>query len=246
MKEVSLAAPAYNEQESIAHVVEGWHSYLKSFPELASFEIVVTNDGSRDDTGGILRRLAERYREVRVVDFPQNRGAAVALAAAIAHTSKEWVLLIDSDGQFPVSNLEALSKAVQNASADVAHGVRTRKENSAFTRLGSWASGWAANRIFGTAHRDFNCACKLIRGSLARSLRLEARGLNYSTDVMANLLARDVSIVEVPVRHQTRTGGKSSVRALHDAAHRFLFVMFLGLRQQLIKWQVLDKPRWPA
>lgn len=245
MKDVSLAAPAYNEADSIELIIEEWVAYLQSFPGLDSFEIIVTNDGSLDETSVILEKLAKRHKELQIVNFQENRGAAVALASAIAATTKSWVFLIDSDGQFPIENLRPMACALEQTGADVAHGVRARKENSPFTRLGSKLSGWITNRIYGSSYRDFNCANKLIRGPLARALPLEARGLNYSTDIMANLVARKVSIVEVPIAHHERRGGKSSVRAVRDATHRLIFVIYLAIRQSLIHYRILDRPRWP-
>lgn len=245
MKELSLAAPAYNEAETLYGIVENWIAYLKEFPGLSDFEIVIVNDGSRDDTGTVLDALAASYPQVRPIHFQENRGATVALGTAIANTTKEWVLLIDSDGQFPIENLRALHLAVESQNAEVAHGVRLQKKDSYFARFGSMVSGSLTNLVFSSHYRDFNCACKLIEGSLARSLQLEAKGLNYSTDVMANLVTRRARIVETEILHQKRLGGKSSLRALRDARHRFLFVMFLAIREKLRQWQVLERPRWP-
>ena len=241
---LSLAAPAYNEGESIARVVSGWLQYLRS-QNLDSFEIVITNDGSRDRTGAILDELAREAPELRVIHLERNLGAAAALAPAIQATRKDLVMLIDSDGQFPVENFEALQKALAADSADAAHGVRGRKIDSLFSRFGSWSSGRLSNWILGTHYRDFNCTCKLMKGGLARSLRLEAKGLNYSPDVMANLITRRVKIVEVSIQHRPRAGGKSSVRALRDALHRFLFVSYLGVRQFLMHAEILERPQWP-
>ena len=109
---LSVAAPAYNEAAGIEAVVAEWHGFLGARTDIASFEIVVCNDGSKDRTGEILDRLARQYPQVRPLHFAQNQGAAAALNAAIAATTGDWVLLIDSDGQFPVQNLPDMVEAV--------------------------------------------------------------------------------------------------------------------------------------
>src|SRR5690349_8059314 len=64
---LSIACPAYNEAAGIREVVEHWMEFLPTIPDLADFEVVVCNDGSRDDTGAILDALALRYPSLKPV-----------------------------------------------------------------------------------------------------------------------------------------------------------------------------------
>ena len=64
---VSIAAPAYNEAEGIENVVRQWIDYLRCTPAITRFEVVVCNDGSRDDTGAIIDRVAAEVPELRPV-----------------------------------------------------------------------------------------------------------------------------------------------------------------------------------
>jgi len=114
---LSIAAPAYNEAEGIESVVRQWIDYLKGLPAIERFEVVVCNDGSRDDRGAILDRIAALDPRLEPVHQPRNQGAAAALTAAIRHTREDWVLLLDSDGQFPIENLPRLIAAVEAAQA---------------------------------------------------------------------------------------------------------------------------------
>lgn len=238
---VSLAAPAYNEAGGLETIVTEWLSYLKGAPFIADYEVVVCNDGSRDETGAILDRLARQNSHVRAIHLAKNQGAAAALSKAIAATRLDWVLLLDSDGQFSVTYLMPMLKKVE-AGAKVVVGVREKKEDSLFSRVGTQASAMLCNLFFGTHFADFNSAFKLVSGPLLRSLTLEAKGLNYSTDVTAKLLERRMDMTELPIIHQPRGSGKSSMRAMHDALHRLLFVLYIGYRQLLFKLQVLQRP----
>jgi glycosyltransferase involved in cell wall biosynthesis len=240
-KTVSLAAPAYNEAEIIESVISEWVTHLRSIPWLTRFEIVICNDGSRDDTGAILDSLVSRWPELRPVHLTVNQGAAAALAQAIEATSLDWVLLIDSDGQFPVENLTRMREAVEREGAQAAIGVRRSKQDSAFARFGSWASGALCNLFHGTHYNDFNCALKLVDGSLLRSIPLEAKGLNYSTEMSSRLLERGVKMVEVEIEHRPRAGGRSSLRMLRGARDRLLFVAYIGFRQLLLNLKILRR-----
>lgn len=240
---LSLAAPAFNEADGIVPLVTGWLTYLRQANLADEFEIVICNDGSKDRTGALMDELARTNPEFKPIHHSVNQGAAAALTTAIQHTQGDWVLLIDSDGQFPVDNLPNLIESVKASRATAAVGVRPKKQDSAFTRLGSAASGWLCNFFHGTHYRDFNCALKLIEGRVVRSLHLEAKGLNYSGEVMSKLLERGVQLAEVEVSHSKRIHGVSSAKALTGARDRFLFVMYIGLRQLLLRTQVLQRPR---
>ena len=238
---LSVAAPAYNEAEGIEAVVADWHNFLSTHP-LAEFEIVVCNDGSKDDTGAILDRLADRYPQLRPLHFSANQGAAAALNAAIAATTGDWVLLLDSDGQFPIQNFPAMLEALRRTGGLAAIGIRQKKDR-AFARFGTWASGLLCNLAHGSRLKDFNSAFKLVSGPVLRHLGLEAKGMNYSTEVTSRLLERGIVPVEVTIEHRPRATGASHMRLLRGARDRFLFVLYVMLRQALLRRGILTRPQ---
>jgi dolichol-phosphate mannosyltransferase len=241
---LSIACPAYNEAEGIAVVLTDWVEYLEASHTAHWYEIVVCNDGSTDSTGRLLEELAQTYPMIKPVHHSMNRGAAAAFTTAVEHTTGEWVLLLDSDGQFPVENIAAMWQCAVESEADAVIGYRTKKEDSAFARFGSWASSALCGVIYGRRLRDFNSALKLVRGPVLRSLQLEARGLNSSTEITGRLLelGDHVKLVEVRATHLRRHTGRSSRRLFHDSWHRFLFVAYLGVRRFLQKQKVIQSP----
>ncbi len=237
---LSVAAPAYNEAEGIEAVVTEWHTFLSACDDVSEFEIVICNDGSKDRTGEILDRLIMPFPNLRPLHFAQNQGAAAALNHAIAATHGDWVLLLDSDGQFPIANLPDMLAAVRSG-AKAAIGIRQKKD-AAFARFGSWASGLVCNIVHGTGLKDFNSAFKLVWGPTLRGLGLEAKGMNYSTEVTSRLLERRIVPVEVAITHRPRTTGVSSMKLVKGAIHRFLFVIYIALRQLLLLLGILTRP----
>ncbi len=238
---LSIAAPAYNEGESIGAIVRTWSEYLSAMKNLKDFEIVVCNDGSKDNTGTILNELSHTDPHIKPVSFAVNQGAAAALSHAIHNTRHPWVLLLDSDGQYGIENVVKLIAEVEShPDCNAVIGVRMHKHDSAFTQFGSAASGWLCNLFHDTNYRDFNCALKLVDGEILRSLSLEAKGLNYSGEVSSKLIERGVVFREVEVEHKKRVAGRSSSQNLKAAWHRLLFVIYLGFRQFLIHQKVLQ------
>jgi glycosyltransferase involved in cell wall biosynthesis len=241
IESLSVAAPAYNEAESVGTVVESWATYLAARFAPGLHEIVICDDGSEDATGEILRALAARHPSIKICAHSANQGAAAAISTAIANTSHAWVLLLDSDGQFPIENLDLFAGARADSPAPAYIGFRSAKADRAFARFGSWGSGQICNLFHGTRYRDFNCALKLVEGRLLRSLPLEAKGLNYSTEITSRLLERGVEMRELQVLHQPRLRGRSSRSLLRGSLHRGLFVAYIGFRQLLLRWSVLQR-----
>jgi len=237
--DISVAAPAYNEAENIAVVVTEWRRYLDQHPGIGTWEIVVCDDGSTDGTGAILTALQADCSELVVVQFDRNRGAGAAIAAAIARTRLDWVVLLDSDGQFPIGNLDRFLGRLQ-AGDDVAFsGARIRKADTLPYRWGSAASGAVSNVLHRTRYRDFNSIFKVVRGPLLRALYLESGGMNCSTEITARIDELGHTWKEIPIVHRDRGGGQRRRRFWHGARDRALFVGYLGFRRRLQRLGVL-------
>ncbi|MGI5267956.1 glycosyltransferase family 2 protein [Nonomuraea sp. CA-218870] len=237
-----MAAPAYNEAANIAAAVTEWRDYLSGHPAIGAWEIVVCNDGSTDATGAILADLQESCPHLVVVDFPANRGAGAAIAAAIAHTRMDWVVLLDSDGQFPIANLDAFLDRLRAGEADAFSGARVRKADGLAYRWGSAVSGAVSNLTHGTRYCDYNSIFKVVRGPLLRALRLESGGMNCSTELTARVTELGHVWVEIPIEHRERGGGARGWRFWRGARDRALFVGYLGYRRWLLRRGVLRLP----
>jgi dolichol-phosphate mannosyltransferase len=238
---LSLAAPAFNEAAGIESVIQNWSEYLSKSTEIAEFEIVICNDGSTDATGAILDRLAQSDAKLHPIHFQANQGAAAALTAAIAGTHLDWVLLIDSDGQFPIENLPAMIGAVREQEGAAAIGIRAKKDRW-FARFGTASSATVCNLVHRSSIQDFNSAFKLVWGPLLRALKLEAKGMNYSTEVTSRLLEAGVAIAQVPIEHRARPTGASNMKLIRGAWDRALFVSYIAMRQALMGTGVLRRP----
>ena len=239
---LSVAAPAYNEAAGIARFVESWleHPHTRG---LDGFELVVCDDGSTDGTGEILATLAARHPSLRVVTHARNRGAGAAMATAIAATRLDWVLLDDADGQFPPDNLRSLAAALESNEARALLGTRKDKQDAPFARMGWRLSTLACNVVYQTSYADFSSACQLVEGPLVRALPLDARGLNYSLDVVAKLIERGIFPVEVPIEHLPRATGRSSRTLIRSSVERAAYVGYLAVRRTLQRRGVLAAMR---
>ena len=240
--EISVAAPAFNEAAGLGDTVRHWAEWLRTNEKVRRFEIVVCNDGSTDETGAVLSSLADQVPELVAVEHPVNRGAAAAMATSIRHTSMPWVLLLDSDGQFPIENLDQMLAALDLRARMAIVGSRKRKADTAFARFGSWASSRLCNLAHGTNFSDFTCMMRLLPGELVRSLPINSRGLNLPIELTSRLLERGVDIREVEIDHRARETGTGSLvgtKALFAAKDRVFYVGYVGARQLLLRLGVI-------
>ena len=151
------------------------------------------------------------------------------------------MLLIDADGQFPITNLAAMLAAVRAQRVPAAIGIRQKKDRR-FARFGTASSALVCNLVHRSAIRDFNSAFKLVWGPLLRALDFEARGMNYSTEVTSRLLEAGVPITQLAIEHRPRAAGASNMKLFRGAVDRLLFVTYIALRQALLGTGVLRRP----
>lgn len=125
MPSISVVAPAYNEQE----VLGEFHRRVSAvLIELGcDYEIVLVNDGSRDNTLALMHALRERDPHVTVVDLSRNFGKEIALSAGLDHTHGEVVVILDADLQDPPELIPAMLDGWREG-YDVVYGVRTKRD----------------------------------------------------------------------------------------------------------------------
>jgi len=234
LPELSLFFPAYNEAGNIEEAVKQALTVLPTVAE--KFEIIVVNDGSIDATLAIAKRLARKYKTVRVVS-QRNKGYGGALKLGIKSARYEWVFFTDSDLQF---DLQELKKFVAVSSAyDLMIGYRkNRAEGMKRQILAIALKFW--NRIF--LHfpiyiKDIDCAFKLIHKRVLREVTpLISDGAMVSTELLLKAHRAGFRFEQIGVSHYTRrigspTGNNLAVilKAVKDTfeLERYFFEMRL-------------------
>lgn len=236
---VGVCAPVYNEASNIRHTIDEWVGLLRSQGYL--FEIVLCDDASTDDTAAALSGL-DPQSGVRTVRHAVNQGAGAALRTAIASSRAEWLVLIDSDGQFSLADGLRMLAQARETGALAAIGVRKKKDRLLLV-LGSRLTSWMGNVIYRSRLRDFNCALKIVRGEECRSMQLRTTRFNYSTEMTSRILLMGLSLVEVPIGHAERQAGQSSARVFRDGWGRIKYLGYLWAEARLVRAGIMDLGR---
>jgi glycosyltransferase involved in cell wall biosynthesis len=201
---ISAVLPAFNEAPNLERAVGAVAAALQKWAP--SFEIVVVDDGSRDETPAVLDRLRTEHRTLRIVRHAENRGYGAAVRAGFHAARLPWVFLIDADNQFDPEDVRLLLEHAGNA--DIVAGYRRQRRDPVLRRLNAWAFFTLARALLGPLARDVNCAFKLIRRDLLQRMTLHADGALINTEVLVLARRLQARIVEVPVQHFPRTAGK--------------------------------------
>ena len=128
---ISIVAPAYNEAKNIAAFLAAITPVLDALGE--PWEIVFVDDGSKDDTLGMLVAARSQEARIKVVALARNFGKDVALSAGLRHARGRAVIPIDCDLQHPVELIPQMI-AKWRAGADMVIGIRTKRTEEGFFR----------------------------------------------------------------------------------------------------------------
>jgi glycosyltransferase involved in cell wall biosynthesis len=205
---LSILIPAYHEELTIGDVVR-LTRHVELEPLGIDKEIIVCDDGSRDQTSAEVERAAGGDPRVILLRHERNRGKGAAIRTALGVASGEIALVQDADLEYSVGDYRALLEPML-AGADVVYGSRF------LTR--SWPEGmhlanFVANKLLTGAsnllyhhHITDEATCfKVFRTQLLRELDLECEGFEFCPEVTSKLGLRRVRIVEVPIRYSARS-----------------------------------------
>jgi len=208
LAELSYFFPAHNESANLRGLVE---EALETLPALADrFEIIVVNDGSRDETPAIADALAAAHPEVRAVHHPTNLGYGAALRSGFAAARYETLAFTDGDRQFKVADLDRLIERYAAGDTDAVLGYRIRRADPIVRTLYARAYRLANRIFFGLKVRDIDCACKLFSRASLQGVNVESGGAFFSAELLIKLRARGRRIAEVGVPHYPRTAGSAT------------------------------------
>lgn len=226
---ISVFFPAYNDEGSIALMVERALALLPQFTD--DYEVVVVNDGSSDGTAAVLDELARRYATVRVIHHPKNRGYGGALRTGFLNATKDLVFYTDGDGQYDVSELATLVPLLKEE-VDVVNGYKLkRSDNRRRIVLGALYK-FLARLLFRLPIRDVDCDFRLMRRSAIQSVELVSTSGVVCTEMVYKLHRAGYRFTETPVHHYARLHGASQFFTLRRVGKTALD--FFGLWLQMV------------
>ncbi|MBI3392099.1 MAG: glycosyltransferase [Nitrospirae bacterium] len=201
---LSVVIPVYNEQENLPALFLRLTAALDKLGK--PFEILFTNDGSRDRSGAILKEFHHRRpRHVRVIELGGNFGQHMAIMAAFERVRGDVVVTLDADLQNPPEEIPKLLAAIE-AGHDVVGGYRENRRDPLFRRSASRLINGLRARITRIRMRDQGCMLRAYRRSIVDHITASGE---TSTFIPALAYSFAANPAEVEVEHAPRTVGRS-------------------------------------
>jgi glycosyltransferase involved in cell wall biosynthesis len=208
MPSISLVMPAYNEADNIEPMVTEASPALESVTP--DYEIIVVDDGSKDETAAVTRRVMEKYPHVRLIQHPVNQGFGAAVFTGFVNAEKDWIFYTDADRQFVLSELKNFEPLMEHA--DLIAGYRAPRRDP-FMRV-FYGKGWSmlCTLLFGYTVRDVDCGFKLFRREIIEELapQIQSRGATFSIEWLVRAKRAGYRFVELPVSHRPRVAGSQT------------------------------------
>jgi glycosyltransferase involved in cell wall biosynthesis len=203
--QLSVVVPLFNEQESLAPLIERILSHVR--PLGLSFELVLVDDGSRDRTPELLGQLAATVPELVAVRLRRNYGQTAAMAAGFDASCGDVIVTLDGDLQNDPADIPLLLEKL-NEGFDLVSGWRHRRQDAALSRLlPSLVANRLIARVTGVKLHDYGCSLKAYRREVIDDLNLYGELHRF---LPALAFIEGARITEVQVTHHPRRYGKSN------------------------------------
>lgn len=229
---LSVVIPVYNEERTIATVID---RVERAAPGVDK-EIVVSNDGSTDGTGAILRQ-AEADGRIVLVDGEVNRGKGAALRAAISRARGSIVLVQDADLEMDPADYPILLAPILAGTTSVVYGSRFLGRGGRRAALANLLANKLivafTNLLYGSCLSDVETAFKVFRRDVIGGIRLTCNRFDFEPEVSGKLMRMGHAIQEVPITYDPRTkadGKKVGFRDGLDALWVLLKCRFMPMR----------------
>ena len=217
--ELVLVMPIYNEAANIEAAIVEWQ---EAFQKLGiRYQMLLVNDGSKDETLEVLKRMEAAQPETLVVvdKFNSGHGRSCRFAYdAAAASEAEWVLQIDSDGQCDPSFFGKFWEARNEA--DCIFGIRTRRDDGVMRTITSKICRWSSTLICGVDMGDPNVPYRLMRRSVLAAAIAEIPGSFEIHNVALTYRLKQNKQVRwayQPIRFRDRQGGVNSINLVNVA-----------------------------
>jgi glycosyltransferase involved in cell wall biosynthesis len=209
---LAVLMPAYNEAAGIEDAVNEVRQEV--LDKLPGAYLIVVNDGSKDNTGEILERIAKVDPRVRVINKP-NSGHGPSIIRALNEADSEYVFTIDSDMQMPLDCFSQFWQAATAPGCAGVFGVRSHRQDPLVRLVLSRVVAFTMSSVFKVKLRDSNVPFKLFKRKIWTELYARLKDDTLLTPSIAiAIYARKhgYNIVDMPVSHRARKTGEPSLR----------------------------------
>ncbi len=228
-QQVIVFLPAYNEEESIGHVIK---RIPRDFHHQVEVKVLVIDDGSQDHTVHVAKEAGADY----IVSFEENRGLGAAVRAGLKESYErgaDIAVMIDADGEYPANQIPDLLAPIFRGEADYTMGSRflgTIKGMKLHRRLGNYFFTFVQSLLLRKWMYDGQSGMRAFTREALEHAEI-VHNYNYAQVLTLNLVRKGFRVKEVPIQYQVRSTGES-------------FITFKGYLSSVIPaiWKEINRP----
>jgi glycosyltransferase involved in cell wall biosynthesis len=232
---ISVVIPAYNEVESLRLLSDEVLETMRGIGQ--EFEVLFVDDGSRDGTRDLMRKLADEHPEVHFIGFRKNCGQTSAMAAGFKHARGDIIVTLDADMQNDPRDIPRLIEELERY--DVACGWRRKRRDNLVRRVSSRVANYVRNKLSNEQVVDVGCSLKAYKKRCVEDLKL-FEGMHRFLPTLVKL--EGYSVVEVPVSHRERKLGKTKYNIRNRIVKAFVDLLAVRwMKKRYIRYEIEEE-----
>jgi len=202
--DLSIIIPVFNEEENLPVLYKELKEVLESLRR--SYEIIFIDDGSQDNSFGVLKEIQALDPAVKIIRLRRNFGQTAALSAGFDYARGEIIITLDADLQNDPHDIPLLLAKIEEG-YDMVNGWRQKRQDNFLTRrLPSIMANRLISFLTGIRLHDYGCTLKAIKRDVIKNIRLYGELHRFIPAVASSL---GVTLTEVKVNHRPRRFGRS-------------------------------------
>ncbi|OIP25285.1 hypothetical protein AUK22_08210 [bacterium CG2_30_54_10] len=226
---LSVIIPVYNERFTLERIVERVLAQEGS-PGIASLQIIVVDDCSKDGSREILQNLAAKYPQILAAYHDKNQGKAGGIRTGISKADGDVILFQDADLEYDPGEYSRLLRPILEGEADVVYGSRFlvseyRRVLYFWHYVMNLALTTLSNIFSDLNLTDMECCFKVFRAPLLKSIPIRSEGFGLEPEITAKIAKRRFRVYEVPISYKGRTYEEGKKITWKDGVWAFYYII---------------------
>jgi len=201
---LSIIIPIYNEEKNLAILYQEVEDILGRLS--LSYEIIAIDDGSTDKSAQIIKEIAGKDNNFKVITFKRNFGQTAAMSAGIDASQGEIIIPMDADLQNDPADIPKFLEKI-NEGFDVVSGWRVNRQDKLITRkIPSWVANYLISFITKVKLHDYGCTMKAYKAEVIKNIHLYGEMHRF---MPAYTAWHGAKVAEISIHHRPRKYGKT-------------------------------------
>ena len=199
---LTIIIPCYNEEKTIGKIID---KVKKTNLQQIKKEIIVVDDGSKDNSLEILRSITDIY----LIENRNNLGKGGAIQKGLSRSTGDYIIIQDADLEYDPNDYVILLNKAINEDELVVYGSRILNKKNNYSTISFYLGGllvtFFTNLIFRNSYLTDQPTCyKLFKSEIIKNINLTSKGFEFCSEVTAKILKKNIKIVEVPINYYPR------------------------------------------